>query len=263
MKWFHDGIELEDVFAKVRSAKQRVLFADYDGTLAPLMYDRSIAKPYPGLVDVLNQIAAAPNSQVVVISGRSLQNLRGVLKLGTSIEMWGTYGWELQTVDGKRTTWPISDGSRQAMYEVINWAENEEISSYIDVKTASVAVKWHGTDAKMREHLMKLSMQIMQPLVDKLGLELRDFDGGRELRVPGRSKCDAVEHVFKRLKKNNSAFVYLGDNISDEEVFEVIGKRGLRVLVRTLERPTKADMWLRPPRELLRFLEAWLAAVNV
>ncbi|HEX04034.1 MAG TPA: hypothetical protein ENH10_02620, partial [Bacteroidetes bacterium] len=75
MKWFHDGISLDDFLAKVSSSKQRVLFTDYDGTLAPLMYNRNIAKPYSGLVEVLNQIAAAPNSQVVVISGRSLHNL--------------------------------------------------------------------------------------------------------------------------------------------------------------------------------------------
>jgi trehalose-6-phosphatase len=51
---------------------------------------------------------------------------------------------------------------------------------------------------------------------------------------------------------------FLGDDLSDEAAFRAvrrIGKRGLSVLVRREFRETAAEIWLRPPGELLVFLE--------
>jgi trehalose-6-phosphatase len=53
---------------------------------------------------------------------------------------------------------------------------------------------------------------------------------------------------------------FLGDDLSDEAAFRAvrrIGKRGLSVLVRREFRETAAEIWLRPPGELLIFLERW------
>ncbi|MCB2212793.1 trehalose-phosphatase [bacterium] len=261
MKWLHDGYTLEDVYSKVKAAKDRVLLTDYDGTLAPFVYERGRAKPYPEVMTVLNEIAKADRSRVIVISGRSIQGLSRLFKLDAPVEMWGTHGWERQNEEGERTTWPISDEAREALYEVINWAENEEFSSHLEVKPASVALHWRGTDAHMREHLMDRSAKIMGSLAEKTGLELHEFDGGRELRVPGRNKGLAVERILQDVDKN-TYLSYLGDDKTDEDAFGVIGTKGLRVLVRNEARDTKADLWLRPPRELLRFLEGWLAALR-
>ncbi len=262
MKWLREGISLEDVFSQVRSAKDRVLLTDYDGTLAPFVYERDRAIPYPGIMEILNEIAAAPRSRLIMISGRSLQDLSRILKLDTPIEMWGTHGWERQNVKGERTTWPISDSNREALYEVINWAENEEISSHLEVKPASVALHWRGTDARVREHLMDRSATIMAPIAKKTMMELHEFDGGRELRVPGRDKGHAVKAILADVVQEESALAYIGDDRTDEDAYAAIGNRGLRILVRNEAHETRADMILRPPRELRRFLEGWLAALN-
>jgi trehalose-6-phosphatase len=50
---------------------------------------------------------------------------------------------------------------------------------------------------------------------------------------------------------------FLGDDQTDEDAFEMLGERGLKVLVRPEFRDTKADLWLVPPKELLTFLDDW------
>ena len=54
---------------------------------------------------------------------------------------------------------------------------------------------------------------------------------------------------------------YLGDDRTDEDAFRQLRGRGLTVLVRDEYRPTAAECWLRPPSELLHFLDAWRAAL--
>ena len=54
-----------------------------------------------------------------------------------------------------------------------------------------------------------------------------------------------------------SAVAYLGDDITDEDAFRAVKPRGLGVLVRPELRETAADIWIRPPDELLSFLRHW------
>lgn len=55
----------------------------------------------------------------------------------------------------------------------------------------------------------------------------------------------------------SAAIAYLGDDLTDEDAFQALDTRGLRVLVRDALRPTAADIWLQPPDELLDFLRSW------
>jgi trehalose 6-phosphate phosphatase len=45
--------------------------------------------------------------------------------------------------------------------------------------------------------------------------------------------------------------------VDDEGAFRVLNGRGLTVLVRPKSRFTAAQMWLRPPAELVGFLSDW------
>lgn len=55
-----------------------------------------------------------------------------------------------------------------------------------------------------------------------------------------------------------AAVAFLGDDLTDEDAFRVLSKRGLSVLVRPEYRETMAKAWLRPPHELVEFLALWV-----
>jgi trehalose-6-phosphatase len=50
---------------------------------------------------------------------------------------------------------------------------------------------------------------------------------------------------------------FLGDDLTDEDAFQVLRGRGLTILVRADHRETMAEAWLKPPAELIDFLERW------
>jgi trehalose-6-phosphatase len=101
--------------------------------------------------------------------------------------------------------------------------------------------------------------QLFRKAAKESGLLLLPFDGGLELRAPGKNKGDAVAAILAK-PDSRVAAAYLGDDETDENAFRAIKGRGIAILVRPEPRPTAADLWLRPPDELSRFLRDWLAA---
>jgi trehalose-phosphatase len=104
---------------------------------------------------------------------------------------------------------------------------------------------------------------LFEPLAEMDGLSLLEFEAGVELRV-GRDKGGAVDAIVKEAA-TSAPVAYLGDDLTDESAFRAVnrlGSRGLSVLVRRGWRETAAQVWLRPPVELLGFLERWIEAEN-
>jgi trehalose-phosphatase len=93
-------------------------------------------------------------------------------------------------------------------------------------------------------------------MVDGGALELLPFDGGLELRSVGCNKQYAVKAVLSETAEDH-AIAYLGDDITDEDAFRAVKPRGLGVLVRPVFRETEADVWLKPPQELVEFMRHW------
>ena len=93
-------------------------------------------------------------------------------------------------------------------------------------------------------------------------LVVHEFDGGIELRVPRIDKGHAVRTVLAEIEEN-SVIAYMGDDLTDEDALLAIKGKGLGILVREALRNTAADIWIRPPDELLDFLARWLEACGV
>jgi len=98
------------------------------------------------------------------------------------------------------------------------------------------------------------------PLAERSALKLLQFEAGLELRVSHPDKGDAIRSILGSLD-DSVPIAFLGDDITDEDAFRVLRGRGLTVLVRTDYRETTAEAWLRPPTELIDFLEAWRSNV--
>jgi trehalose-phosphatase len=98
------------------------------------------------------------------------------------------------------------------------------------------------------------------PLAERSGLKLLQFEAGLELRVSHPDKGDAVRTILAALDAK-VPIAFLGDDLTDEDAFQVLRGRGLTVLVRDDYRETMAEAWLRPPAELIDFLERWRSNV--
>ncbi len=261
MEYLNQHFDLDKFFKSFSRASQAVLMLDYDGTLAPFTTERDRAYPYPGVCSVLNEIMACQQTRVVIISGRSIRDLTVLIELKQRPEMWGAHGWEHLSSDGVYLLSPLPDRAVQELAVCRKWLiDNGNLQ--IEDKPVSCAVHWRGETLQSQKKIQGIIKDWWQRTSCADVLEMHEFDGGIEIRVPGRHKGHAVQSVMADVH-NDAACAYLGDDRTDEDAFGAIGVRGLSIIVRNQKRPSSADIWIRPPEELLAFLNDWANACRL
>jgi trehalose 6-phosphate phosphatase len=253
----HTQTSLDAFFASLASAPRRALLLDYDGTLAPFRPQRDQAVPYPGVRELLAALLAAGRTRVVIVSGRAVADLVQLLAIDPLPELWGSHGWERRQPDGHAFPPELPPAAQEGLEAAARAAAAYGLDHALEHKPAGIALHWRGLEPKTIAALREEIGQAWTPIVSRYGLTVVPFDGGLELRVPGRDKGTAVRTLLAELG-SGAALAYLGDDLTDEDAFRALGTTGLRVLVREHPRPTAADLWIRPHDDLMRFLLRWV-----
>jgi len=257
MKILKPDIDLELFYHRRKEASQKVLLLDYDGTLAPFHKEPNKAEPYPGIREVLNRIMHVPDIRLVIITGRWTKDLIPLLRLEKQPEIWGSHGLERLQTDGTYEIDSMEEQHLDGLVAADEWIEELGLSSRCEKKPGCLAIHWRGLDEKTLKELRNLVEPKWSNLAQAWQLSLQEFDGGLELRVPGRDKGDAVGAILAEVNQD-AVTAYLGDDLTDAAAFRAIKGKGIGILVREELRPTAADLWIKPPEELLTFLSGWI-----
>jgi trehalose 6-phosphate phosphatase len=252
-------MQVDTFLQTLADASQPLLLLDYDGTLAPFHQQRDEAFPYPGVTEILEDIVREQHTRVVVISGRDTSETVPLLGIYPPPEVWGLHGLQRRTTAGIVETLPIDAHALNALSDADRWLTYQQVRERAEFKTGSIAMHWRGLSDSAIEDLRGRVLLGWKPLAHHSGLELLEFDGGVEFRVPDADKGDVVRLLLQEAAPD-SPLAYLGDDATDERAFRAIGAHGLTILVRPRWRQTAAQMWIKPPDGLLHFLNQWLAA---
>ena len=243
--------------ARIADAPSRVLLLDYDGTLAPFHVRPELAVPYPEVAAALEDIMQAGGTRVVIVSGRPADELPPLLRLTQQPEIWGSHGWERLLADGRRIVETPGNAARCALADAAGAIGGLlPQGARLEQKLASIALHWRALPEDTAKALRAEVTPRWQAIADGNVLEILSFDGGLELRAVGCNKQYAVKAVLSETAEG-SAVAYLGDDMTDEDAFRAIKARGLGILVRPEFRDTAADVWMRPPDELVSFMRHW------
>lgn len=257
MKILKPAVNLEDFFTDLRKSFF-LLMLDYDGTLAPFTAERMKAFPYQGIHKRLQELMHYQQLRLVIVSGRSLSDLRKVLKMYPEPELWGSHGLERKLANGELFNVEMDEKARQGLELARQACLSLADSRQCEIKPYGIAFHWRGLDDSSKKQMELPIRKEWQKTAPEYGLEIHDFDGGIELRLKGINKGHVVDTILKEVPFDTK-IAYLGDDATDEEAFTALNHRGLKVLVRDVLRPTLADIQLIPPDELLWFLDRIIA----
>jgi len=253
-----------DQLAAIATRLPRALIAlDFDGTLAPIVADPSAARPVPGVIDTLAQLAGA-GAQIAIVTGRDAATALALGGLGAIPDvivsgLHGAESWQhgrLQTREeppglaALRTSLPpllrrTADGV---------WLEDKRLSLVVHTRRA----------ADPQRALAELA-ELLPPLVAEQGLELHPGKLVLEIRIANLSKASALEQL---LTADTSAALFGGDDLGDLPAVSAVsdwaaatGRPGLTIAVGEVpELRQLADRAVDSPAELAELLAGLLAA---
>ena len=249
---------LDEFFGGLAEGARPLLLLDYDGTLAPFRVDRFQARPWAGVRELLGRIQGQGRTRTVVITGRPAAEIAPMLGLVPPLEVWGLHGAERLYPGGRRELEQAPAATQKKLEELREDLKRDSLGGLFEDKANGVVMHWRGATRMQAAQIEQRTRALFEPLARMEGLALLEFDAGLELRA-GRNKGGAVEAILAEAG-GVGPVAFLGDDLSDEAAFRAVrrvGKRGLSVLVRREFRETAAEIWLRPPGKLLRFLERW------
>jgi trehalose 6-phosphate phosphatase len=215
---------------------------DVDGVLAPIVEKANEARLLPGVLDGLERIAM--HSRVVIVSGRSVDDLER-FRFPPTIEVIGSHGLE------RRGMPPLAlDDDERYVFEQLEILATRAVDAagdgaWLEYKPASVVI-----------HVREADRDLADRAVDAVGNLAAVIDGAHvqhghmvcELLARTGSKGDAIA----RLRESGQPVVFLGDDVTDESVFEQMRDGDIGVRVGAGE--TAAHFRLDGPDAVVQFL---------
>ncbi|XP_076925984.1 putative alpha,alpha-trehalose-phosphate synthase [UDP-forming] 7 [Bidens hawaiensis] len=261
-------LSIDNIVSAYIKAKNRAILLDYDGTVMP---QNSIIKtPSREVISILNTLSGDNNNKVFIVSGRGRESLHKAFtpckKLGIAAEhgyfmRWpGDLEWE--------TCGHNHDFGWMQMAEPVMklYTESTDGSS---IETKESALVWQYRDAdpvfgfaqakEMLDHLE--SVLANEPVAVKSGQYIV------EVKPQEASKGLVAEKIFKSMAESGKQadFVLcIGDDRSDEDMFEIIGNAISRNLLSVNtnvfactvgQKPSKAKYYLDDTNEVILMLE--------
>lgn len=250
---------------KIASAESLALFLDYDGTLVPIARHPSKARLPAQVKALLGRIARLPGVWTALVSGRRLSEIKGLVGL-QGLCYVGNHGLELQGL-GLRYVNPVARASRPLLKKVaarLRAALKPVHGAWVEDKGLTLSVHHRAVAEKNVVLVKNRFYEILRPHLEKR--ELQATAGRRvfEARPPVRwTKGTVVEWLLARRAAAGSGKpfpIFVGDDETDEDAFEILRERGLTVTVGPSNPLTLAEYFAESPREVRRFLRGLLKA---
>jgi trehalose 6-phosphate synthase/phosphatase len=217
--------------SRLKETEHLLLLLDYDGTLVPYTATPELARPDAPLLELLGGLAARPNTEVHVVSGRARETLERWLG-ALPIALHAEHGFWSRAIFGTEWT-PVAEvgGSwREPALAILRDITARTPGSLIEVK--AVALAWHyrmaDPDAgerranELRLHLTQLlSNQPVEILAGHKVIEIRPYGVHKGRIIPPLSP--------ERLAA--TAILAIGDDRTDEDLFDALPPEAITVRV--------------------------------
>lgn len=225
-------------------APTALLGFDVDGVLAPIVERAADARLSPGVLESLERLAGW--ARVVIVSGRSLGDLERQFAFPSGMDVVGSHGLERRGAD------PIElDDDERYTFDQLHLLGTKAVEAagrgaWLEEKPASVVVHVREADPAQAERAIDAVSRLAGMIS---GAQVKHGHMVVELLARTASKGAAIAE----LRRPGQPVVFLGDDVTDESVFELLGDGDVSVRVGAGD--TAARFRLADPDAVATFLQ--------
>ena len=241
---------------RLKTAKGIIFFLDYDGTLTPIKPKPHQAKISKSTKTLLKKLAKKTNGKVFILSGRGLADVKKMLGV-PGLCYIGNHGIEVKGPGISYIHPPAKalEPILQKCYRVIK--KNVKAKGIaLENKKYTLSLHYRGAQKKEKPGIKKAFWKAIEGLL-KTG-KIKVTSGKEVLEVRPNIKWDKGKILRRILKNKNTKFllpICIGDDITDEDAFGALGKKGISILVSKKKRNTQAQYRLASVKEVINLLK--------
>lgn len=210
----------DKVITSYHVSSKRLLLLDYDGTLVPHTEHYAHAAPPKKLVQLLERLSGDPKNEVVLISGRSKDDLQEWFG-AANINLIAEHGAIVKSAGHKTWRETVSSGRRwkRTILPILRHYSDLTPDAHIEEKQYSLVWHYRQSPAFAAQKNLQILQRVLRPLCQQFGLEL--FHGSKilEIKDPGITKGHAVH---RWLRREHDFILVVGDDFTDEDMFAAV-----------------------------------------
>lgn len=237
-----------------------VLFLDFDGTLCPIMSRPSMVRLTAEKKEILRQLSHQPDLKVGIISGRALSDVKE--RVGVpGILYAGNHGLELEGPN-IRYLHPAASEFRHLAKKLVYRLKAAFAflpDMIVESKTFSVSVHYRQVPEDKIGFAKMILFKEIGTYLGKKQLILAEGKKIWEIRPPTEwNKGKTVLWLLARVMAHTGKRVlpvYVGDDVTDEDAFQALHRRGLTIKVADdLKEASAADYYVWSPDDVFEFI---------
>lgn len=217
------------IFSEYSSSSKRILLLDYDGTLVGFQKNPKHVYPDEALLNILDKLSENEKNELVLISGRDKD---------TFDEWFGTKPYTLIAEHGlwKRNTdksWDlqakVENSWKNTLRPVIEFYVDRTPGTFIEEKNYSLVWHFRKSDPELGN---KRALELKEELTSFIAnhnLEILEGNKVIEVKVSGINKGVAALDMIR--KQDNEFILCIGDDWTDEHMFEVLPESATTIKV--------------------------------
>lgn len=251
--WDHEN----EILPKIKRSSHVLLGLDFDGTLVSIEKHPAQVKLISKNKAILEKLSTIPNIDIVILSGRSLQDLKKYISLPHAM-LAGNHGFEWEK-DGHKKDESLPKSLKSNLRKILQNLKNIKVKGFlIEDKLLSISCHYRNVPQKEVSKVKKEIYKILHPYLKEKIVEL--IPGKKVIDIrPKRNwtKGHFLENYIQSFKNMYDLLViYIGDDTTDEDVFSKLSN-GLTIRVGK-KKGSRAKYYLKSWRQTYTLLSRLL-----
>jgi len=212
-----DQANIKKILNHYQSAKNRLIFLDYDGTLVDFAEDPQKVAPDKKLLKLMKNLAA--ENTVVIVSGRDKGSLESWLGRLDKLNLIAEHGaWFKEPNTDWQLIESMSNEWKKEIRPILDFYVNRTPGSFVEEKDFSLVWHYRKMVAELGKIRARELAQTLRNMASTLKLQVLEGNKVIEIKNYGINKGRAVSAWVSRV--NPDFIMAIGDDKTDEDIFK-------------------------------------------